>query len=249
MKRRILKLAGQHNRAHEPESVRSELLCAARHVFAAKGFEGASVKDLAKETGHNAALINYYFGGKEGLYRECVTPLFGVGLGNASAILRPARCREDFVTRFELFVENFMTTHLAEQDICIILHRDLHTDVVKQLFKDHLVCFDDTVFRFLKAARQHRIIRSDIDLDLLAKVIVSSLFHLITGDRVREDLGEPTFLSEKRRAATIKQMTCLLLDSFLSREPEDTAPAPGKRPKSSLPALAARRKLSPRPRA
>jgi AcrR family transcriptional regulator len=38
--------------------------------FAAKGLAGARVQDLADRAGVNKQLINYYFGGKEGLYRE-----------------------------------------------------------------------------------------------------------------------------------------------------------------------------------
>jgi TetR/AcrR family transcriptional regulator len=46
------------------------LLSAALEEFAAKGFAGARVQDIAARAGLNKHLISYYFGGKEGLYRE-----------------------------------------------------------------------------------------------------------------------------------------------------------------------------------
>lgn len=49
---------------------RRMLLSAALDEFAAKGFAGANVRDIAARAGLNKQLINYYFGGKEGLYRE-----------------------------------------------------------------------------------------------------------------------------------------------------------------------------------
>ena len=50
--------------------VREGLLAAAKKLFAEKGFDGVSVKELAEATGHNAALVNYYFKSKEGLIHE-----------------------------------------------------------------------------------------------------------------------------------------------------------------------------------
>lgn len=46
------------------------MLEAALDEFAARGFAGARVQDIAERAGVNKQLINYYFGSKEGLYRE-----------------------------------------------------------------------------------------------------------------------------------------------------------------------------------
>lgn len=43
---------------------------AAVELFSKKGFEGTSMRDLASEAGVNLAMINYYFGSKEGLLEE-----------------------------------------------------------------------------------------------------------------------------------------------------------------------------------
>jgi AcrR family transcriptional regulator len=54
----------------DAERSRRLLLDAALDEFAAKGYAGARVQDIADRAGVNKQLINYYFGGKEGLYRE-----------------------------------------------------------------------------------------------------------------------------------------------------------------------------------
>ncbi|MBY0458774.1 MAG: CerR family C-terminal domain-containing protein [Gemmataceae bacterium] len=48
------------------------LLAAAQEVFAERGFEGATVRDICAAAGANIAAVNYYFGGKERLYIEAV---------------------------------------------------------------------------------------------------------------------------------------------------------------------------------
>ncbi|QKV93116.1 TetR/AcrR family transcriptional regulator [Streptomyces sp. NA02950] len=54
----------------DPERSRRLLLEAAMDEFAEKGYAGARVQDIADRAGVNKQLINYHFGGKEGLYEE-----------------------------------------------------------------------------------------------------------------------------------------------------------------------------------
>lgn len=56
-------------RQADAERSRRQLLAAAYDEFAEKGFAGARVHEIAARAGVNKQLINYYFGGKEGLYR------------------------------------------------------------------------------------------------------------------------------------------------------------------------------------
>jgi TetR/AcrR family transcriptional regulator len=55
-------------RQRDAERSRQRLIAAALDEFAAKGYAGARVKDIAARAGLNPQLITYYFGGKEGLY-------------------------------------------------------------------------------------------------------------------------------------------------------------------------------------
>ncbi|MGD6740998.1 TetR/AcrR family transcriptional regulator [Streptomyces sp. BH106] len=49
---------------------RTRLLESAKDVFAEKGYAGARVQEIADRAGVNKQLINYYFGGKSGIYAE-----------------------------------------------------------------------------------------------------------------------------------------------------------------------------------
>ena len=61
------------------EGSRDKLLAAAEDLFAARGYNGVSVRDIAAASGVNSALVGYYFGGKLGLLNEVylrhITPL------------------------------------------------------------------------------------------------------------------------------------------------------------------------------
>ncbi len=61
------------------ESTRTALLSAGRRLFARRGFDGASVRDITREAGANLGAITYHFGSKRGLYgavlQEVLSPL------------------------------------------------------------------------------------------------------------------------------------------------------------------------------
>ena len=54
-------------------SSREKLIRSAEGLFAERGFDGVSVRDIASAAGVNSALVGYYFGGKEGLLSEVYT--------------------------------------------------------------------------------------------------------------------------------------------------------------------------------
>jgi AcrR family transcriptional regulator len=57
-------------------ATRLRLQEAAVLCFAARGYEGTGVRDIATRAGINASLVTYHFGGKAGLYRSLVRHIF-----------------------------------------------------------------------------------------------------------------------------------------------------------------------------
>ena len=53
-------------------SSRDDILDAATTIFADKGFDAASVREICAAANVNIAAVNYHFGSKAGLYREAV---------------------------------------------------------------------------------------------------------------------------------------------------------------------------------
>jgi AcrR family transcriptional regulator len=52
--------------------VRKRIILAAGEVFAEKGYQAATVRQICQDAGVNLAAVNYYFGDKERLYIETV---------------------------------------------------------------------------------------------------------------------------------------------------------------------------------
>ncbi len=73
-------------RTRAPEATRRAILDAARAEFAAKGYAGGRVDDIAARTATSKRMIYYYFGGKEQLYAAVLEEMYG-GMRDAEAAL------------------------------------------------------------------------------------------------------------------------------------------------------------------
>jgi AcrR family transcriptional regulator len=65
-----LKAAKRIRQAATPDPTREKLLGVAGPVFADRGYQAATIREICAGAGANVAAVNYYFGNKLGLYTE-----------------------------------------------------------------------------------------------------------------------------------------------------------------------------------
>lgn len=75
------------------ENSKEKILNAATRLFALKGYDGASIREICKEAGVNICMISYYFGGKKELYQGIIDNIVGF--------------QNDYMQSFLNFEENF----------------------------------------------------------------------------------------------------------------------------------------------
>jgi AcrR family transcriptional regulator len=91
-------------RKERSKATREALLRIAAPLFARRGFEGTSLEDLAREAGVNKALVQYHFGGKQGLYSAVLRQAIRVGAEEMRSVAESAANAE---TRLEMYIEAF----------------------------------------------------------------------------------------------------------------------------------------------
>lgn len=96
-------MAARGRRPGEADT-RTEILTAARGLFATKGFEGTSVRAVAREAGVDPALVHHYFDGKAGLFAEVVGVPSGIEDEILAAIGGPRESAGERVVRTFLSV-------------------------------------------------------------------------------------------------------------------------------------------------
>src|SRR4051812_36059503 len=58
------------SRSEISPATQEKIFDAAERLFAERGFDGTSLREITTEAGVNLAAVNYHFGSKEDLYRE-----------------------------------------------------------------------------------------------------------------------------------------------------------------------------------
>jgi AcrR family transcriptional regulator len=92
-------------------NTRAKLLAAAGVIFAQKGFDGASAKEIAASARTNAAAVNYHFGGIERLYQEVLVEAHNrlISLQQLQTVMADELTPEDKLHRLmEIIVGVFM---------------------------------------------------------------------------------------------------------------------------------------------
>ncbi len=195
------------------DSSRDKLLEVALHLFAKKGYESVSVKELADESNLNVSLVSYHFGGKEGLYRACLAEFGNQRLAVAQRVLKPASSREEVRVRLQLFVEEVFNCHLEQADACQLVHREseLQIPVIPDIFEETFLKIFETLVDFLKKAQNSGFLRTGQDCQIIARIFFSSVMHIAHTDPLAQKIFSKTLANAKYR----DQMVSHLLSTFL----------------------------------
>lgn len=70
-------MAKSENTGTKTQDARNRLVLSALRLFAEKGFEAATTREICEAAGANISSIRYYFGDKAGLYRAAFTEPMG----------------------------------------------------------------------------------------------------------------------------------------------------------------------------
>lgn len=98
------------------------ILDAAEKLFCETGYEGTSTRQISKESGANMAMINYYFGSKEGVFIEIMNSRIA-SFGSQLKIIN-----EDKISAMEKLnrvIDGYANRILANPSFHKMMHREL----------------------------------------------------------------------------------------------------------------------------
>lgn len=108
----------------DPDRVRAEIIAVARAAFAQKGLSGTRIEEIAARMSTSKRMIYYYFGDKEGLYREVLADAYR-GIRRAEEALDLGHL--DPVAALRQLAEFTFANHAAQQDfIRLVMIENVH---------------------------------------------------------------------------------------------------------------------------
>ena len=124
---------------------KEHILNKAIELFAVKGFEGTSIRDLAAAAEVNVAMINYYFGSKEKLFEALVEKKSIATRGILDGIAGDQRINsmQKIIQVIETYVERLfshrMFHRLIHQELMLGNREALQDIIVDMLFPNSLI--------------------------------------------------------------------------------------------------------------
>ncbi len=107
----------------EELTTEQKIVEAARKIFTQKGYAATKTRDIAEEAGINLALLNYYFGSKENLFKQIVTEKFEDLFGLMSPILSNKNITLE--EKIQTLVKNYTNLLIENEDLPIFVLNEL----------------------------------------------------------------------------------------------------------------------------
>lgn len=104
---------------------KQHIINAAVELFAEKGFEGSSIRELAAKAQVNVAMVNYYFGSKDKLFETIVEYRASFMRGKLDEIEADKTMTE--IEKIDAIIENYVAKILSQP----YFHRVLHQELLK----------------------------------------------------------------------------------------------------------------------
>ncbi|MGB8621639.1 MAG: TetR/AcrR family transcriptional regulator [Paracoccaceae bacterium] len=183
-----------------PEAVKANILQIAREVFSKHGLSGARVDEIAARTETSKRMIYYYFGDKEGLYRQTLEEAYRAVRSKEEELdlegLRP-------VTALRRLIEFTFDHHRQNPDfIRLVMIENIHngfhlerSDAIRELNRGAISQLERVIERgreasVFKVGTDPLIVHWQISAMSFFNVSNRPTFSKIFGDRLNDEAGQ-----------------------------------------------------------
>ena len=111
---------------HNMIEPKQRILDAATALFAAKGFAGVGVREIAGASGVNIAMISYYFGGKTGILKAIFETFFKNYFGLFAHLEKKSGTHEEIIHSIAHEVVGFIR---ANTQLAMVFHNEYPLDM------------------------------------------------------------------------------------------------------------------------
>lgn len=154
-----------------------EILQAAEKLFAEHGFDGTSVRDIAKVANINIAMISYYFGSKEKLLDALIVyRISDMRLQMENLYQQDLTPLEKIDRLIELYIKRINKNKGMYQIIHFEMSsgkRIMNCDAFNEMKKDNL----NILKNMIAEGQEKGIFRKDINVVLIPTTIMGTYFH------------------------------------------------------------------------
>lgn len=163
----------------------------ATQLLSKRGFEGTSVRDIAKAAGVNVAMINYYFGSKEKLFKSLLENRFSYLRDLFTELVNNEKLSS--IQKLDRIIDLVLERKFSNRLFHRTLHRELSVDnrpQLKSVISDLLLKNITPVKQILKAGIKSGEFKV-VDIELTVTTLIGTVHYLLTSEVMcRKILGK-----------------------------------------------------------
>lgn len=173
---------------------RGQILEAALRIFGEKGFDAASVREIASSVGVNHALIRHHFQNKEELWKEAVTFLFN----RMQAELAVEPGSEEHLSQFER-LKNWIRRYVAycarhPEHARIMVQQSIHgSDLLRWMAKSFIAPQHKAGLKLRSAHVAEGLWPEVDDVSLTYIIVAAAQMPFVLSQEIREVYGVDTY--------------------------------------------------------
>lgn len=158
------------HRASRSLARRKEVLRAAARVFTSKGYEAASINDIAQEVGIMKGSLYYYIDSKEELLFEVLRDVLDQFVPKLESW---AASEGTAIDKLDAFIQNFVVHIIENRDAVRIFFQDFGSlsDKRRTEIAHERDAYDHFLIRVLRQGQEEGSIGRDVDLKVVANAI------------------------------------------------------------------------------
>jgi TetR/AcrR family transcriptional regulator len=170
------------------QSTEEKIKEAARKVFMTKGFDGCSVRDIAKEVGSNVALLNYYFRSKEKLFELIFEGAMSDFLKSMMAVFSSEL---ELKEKLELIIEQEFDFFMEHPELPMFILHSIQQKSVNMPMPSKVVdsIADTGIFEQFEKAKQDGLVR-DISLRNTIILVMSNMHYPFMSKNLHKELHQ-----------------------------------------------------------
>ncbi|RFZ92175.1 TetR/AcrR family transcriptional regulator [Mucilaginibacter conchicola] len=202
---------------------KDHILDVAERVFAEQGYDGASTRMISGEAGVNMAMLNYYFGSKEGVFlaiferRISAFQATLLGIGNDEDL--------DAWGKLAQFVDRYLDKVINNNCFHIMLNREISkskktdlTDKITSIVMKNVYVFQDIIEDGIKSGAFNK----DADKELLVATMFGTKNYIVNTPHISSAILGHDVMDLKTQEEIIKprlkKYMKTLLKAYLTHE-------------------------------
>ncbi len=162
----------------------TQILEVAERLFATKGFEGASVREIARDADVSVSMISYYFGSKEKLMEAIVLKRLGL------VKLRLEHLLEDFrlssLQKIYAVVDSNVEDIIERQYFQKIMIREQcgkSSTMTARLIEDNRKDIGELMRKLISEGQRKGEFRGDVDITLLMMTLIGTANYIMAAEK------------------------------------------------------------------